>query len=115
MSAIRALIILFFFLVGCQTGRIPCPKPNAKKASAKVPLRYRSYVREVRQPEQSEPVARKPKDPKFVKNVSVEEWECPEPGRKKYLPKNIRSNIKRNYQRVMAGYNEKPADSVLVP
>ncbi len=119
MSLFRPLIILmiFFLLACCQTGRIPCPKPKKAKSSAKVPKRYRSYVREVSQtreasvPEQ-EPVARKARDPKFVNNVSIEEWDCPEPGKKKYLPKRVRNNIKRNYHKVMAGYHEQPADSL---
>ena len=120
MSFLRPLMIVLIVLVfsGCQTGRIPCPKPKGHKSSAKVPKRYRSYVREVSQsrvesqPEADQPVARKTGESKFVHNVSVEEWDCPEPGKKKYLPKTVRNNIKRNYYRVLAGYHEKPADTV---
>ena len=114
------IILLTLFLTGCQTGRIPCPKPKAYKKSAKVPKRYRNYVRDVSQkpveeePESNQLTGRKSRDTKYVSNVSVDEWDCPEPGKKKYLPKNVRNNVRRNYYRVLSGYHEKAADSAAI-
>ncbi len=109
------IVLCVLFFTACQTGRIPCPKPDARK-SVKAPKRYK-YVREVSQIRSDEtpdeqPMANKSRGSKFVGNVSIEEWDCPEPGKKKYLPKKIRNNIQRNYYRVLAGYNDNPRDSV---
>jgi hypothetical protein len=35
-----------------------------------------------------------------VKNISVEEWDCPKPGAKKYMPKTVKDNIKRNFKKI---------------
>src|SRR5690606_35519786 len=87
--------------VGCQSGRIPCPKPGAK-TSKKVPKRMKSYAliqnSEMRNAEAKG--SAKPNDSRYVGNVSVEEWDCPEPGRKKYLPRHVKKNIRKNYARM---------------
>jgi len=48
-----------------------------------------------------------------VKNISVEEWDCPRPGAKKYMPKNVRENIRRNMQKIKSS-EKNAADSVRV-
>jgi hypothetical protein len=35
-----------------------------------------------------------------VKNISVEEWDCPKPGSKKYMPKTVKENIKKNFKKI---------------
>lgn len=41
----------------------------------------------------------KPADVHFIQNISVEEWDCPKPGAKHYLPKSIKENIRRNWKK----------------
>jgi len=46
-----------------------------------------------------------------VKNISVEEWDCPRPGAKKYMPKNVKENIRRNMQKIKSS-EKNEADSL---
>ncbi len=101
MRVLLVLLVAALLGTGCQTGRIPCPKPGAK-TSKKVPKRMKSYAlmntSETRAPEAK--AGTKPSDSRYVSNVTVEEWDCPEPGSKKYLPKHIRKNIRKNFARM---------------
>ncbi len=112
----RVLVIICLAAVlgaGCQSGRIPCPKPGAK-TSKKVPKRMKSYAlinnTEMRDAEAK--VNTKPNDSRYIGNVTVEEWDCPEPGRKKYLPRSVRKNIRKNFVRMSDEQRKAQADSV---
>ncbi len=37
---------------------------------------------------------------RFIKNVSVTEWDCPRLGRKHYLPKAVKENIRKNMDKI---------------
>lgn len=39
----------------------------------------------------------------FVDHVSVEEWDCPKPGAKKYMPKAVKENIRKNFRKMNSG------------
>lgn|SRR5690606_33512699 len=96
------LILCMAALLGmsCQSGRIPCPKPGAK-TSRKLPKRMKSYALTKPSEVRAEAKAQsKPGDSRYVSNVTVEEWDCPEPGSKKYLPKHVRKNIRKNFARM---------------
>jgi hypothetical protein len=101
--AIRLLTCLLIFCTACQVGKIPCPKvktvklhknfrPSAASLSAKI------------NPE-PEVATQRTKDAKandvhFVKNISVEEWDCPKPGTKRYMPKSVKENIRKNRKKI---------------
>lgn len=112
----RIILILLIFCFGCQTGRIPCPKFKAKSVHHK---RFKNNTAslsaraEVKDPE-PEFKARKMPDNRVVKNVSVEEWDCPQPGTKKYLPRSVKENIRNNARRMQDHAPILPADSTLV-
>jgi hypothetical protein len=54
-------------------------------------------------------------DTKVIRNVSVEEWDCPKPGTRKYMPKKVKENIKRNIKKIKSDHkDENRADSVRV-
>ena len=98
-------LLLFIISVGCQSGKLPCPKvkgPRLVKSSMAKPYKPQTVTAKL----ESVEVAPESKSPskvqqsKFVKNISVEEWDCPKPGQKKYMPKNIRENIRRNARTV---------------
>lgn len=98
---IRILGVLFIAACfSCQTGRIPCPKQKSVKLyqSGK---RYRPYTSSTfSKLEPQDYVAETGRGirhtDKFVNNVTVEEWDCPQPGMRKYLPKKVKSNIRKN-------------------
>jgi hypothetical protein len=112
---IRVLVLLVLLCFGCQTGRIPCPKfKSAKSGHHK---RYRSYSASLtaKADVKSEEIkSKKPTDAKYIQHVSVDEWDCPQPGSKKYLPKNVKANIRRNAKRINEDAQKISADSVFV-
>jgi hypothetical protein len=42
----------------------------------------------------------------------MEEWDCPRPGSKKYLPKSVKDNIKKNKRKFEEDVRQSKADSV---
>ena len=110
----RILLILIIICFGCQTGRIPCPKLKGAKSGSH--RRYRAYSAsltakaEDKSAEKSK-VVRLHDDEKYVQNVTVEDWDCPRPGAKKYLPKNVRENIRRNTKRMKEDLTKSSSDS----
>lgn len=101
---IRVVALLVLLCFGCQTGYIPCPKFKAKSGQK----RYKSYPAfySSAQPAKVEDRADlrdiKPAE-RYVGSVSLEEWDCPEPGSKKYLPRSVKKNIRNNARRMNDG------------
>jgi hypothetical protein len=107
----QLVLILIVICSACQSGRIPCPDargPKIKKIrvnSKRAPEYSASLNTRRGQPEtRSQSGQVKDSEGRFVKNVSVEEWDCPRPGEKKYMPRSIKGNIKRNMKKM----NEEP-------
>jgi hypothetical protein len=97
-------LIIILICTACQSGRIPCPDargPKIKKVrvSSKRPEYTASINSRRAQPETKTQGQAKDSEGRFVKNVSVEEWDCPRPGEKKYMPRSIKGNIKRNFKK----------------
>jgi len=109
----KILLLLLIFAVGCQSGKIPCPKvkgPRLVKTGAAKKYKPQTLTAKLDAvPETRESNSGKPQNSKYVKNVSVEEWDCPQPGKRKYMPKNVRDNIRRNAKRVQ---EDMPADTL---
>jgi hypothetical protein len=91
----------------CQSGKIPCPHikaPRAKKTNInKRNLQYASARREQAETEEetrSQINSGRGQDPRFIKTVSLEEWDCPHPGEKRYMPRSVKNNIRKNMQRI---------------
>ena len=112
----RLLLLVLIIGVGCQSGKLPCPKvkgPRLVKSSMAKPYKPQTVTAQLDVAETpQETKTPKPQPSKFVKNVSVEEWDCPQPGQKKYMPKSIRENIRRNAKRVQEDTGIAAADSV---
>lgn len=92
------IVLITVTLVSCQSGRIPCPEAKyarLKKSSARSTLVYTAKAEQA-----TDNSYGKPKTTRAVSNVTVEEWDCPRPGEKKYLPKSIRENIRKNYKKI---------------
>jgi hypothetical protein len=107
------MIVFVLLCFGCQTGRIPCPKFKTKSGHHK---RYRGYssLLTAKAETKNETSAKKPADARYVQNVSVEEWDCPQPGAKKYLPRTIKENISKNARRMNDGARQAASDSLHV-
>lgn len=103
------LVVLILICSACQSGRIPCPDargPRIKKV--KVPAKHHpEYMASVAgrraSPENKTVNQFRDDDERFVRNISLEEWDCPRPGEKKYMPKSIKDNIRKNMKRIKSG------------
>jgi hypothetical protein len=84
---------------------MPCPKPQTVKLhkSFKTPpsslISRANQHREVDTPRNKDV---RPADAHYVGNISMEEWDCPRPGAKRYLPKSVKENIKKNKKKFQA-------------
>ena len=98
MNSKFGLFIVLLFCIGCQTGRIPCPKIKGVKLQSSNSRRTYSPVLSARAEEtpHESSTAGKSKSVRYITNVDIEEWDCPRPGTKKLMPKKIRNNIRRN-------------------
>ncbi len=93
------IIILTMLCTSCQMGKIPCPKVK----ETKLRKHYRSSVFTARANPESNDTnpSQRVRDPRStIQNISVAEWDCPKPGRKRYLPKAVKENIRKNMNKI---------------
>jgi hypothetical protein len=102
----KFLLFVGLLSMGCSSGIIPCPKAETVKVRKANPnKRFAPVASETLSASANEekPVAKRARaEHRVVQNVSVEEWDCPRPGKKKYMPKKVKENIRRNMERVNA-------------
>jgi len=111
----RGFIIILLVLTSCQVGKIPCPK--VKYDPVRKQFRSSPSALTAKATQDTEPVRQgKDKSERYVTNVSAEEWDCPKPGSKKYMPKSVKNNIRKNKKMVESGKQiTMPSDSVSNP
>ncbi len=114
MSA-RLIAIVLIVCTSCSGGVIPCPKVK----TAKLHRSFKPSASSLTARANEEPAAtgRKQKDARihdvhFIQNVSVEEWDCPKPGKKRYMPKSVKENIRKNRKKIESDLKENAADSL---
>ena len=113
---VRFILLLFVLLTACQSGRISCPEPKYAKLKKSTP--HRSYYSpQFTAANEAEEENRQTKgtrsNSKMITHVSVEEWDCPQPGKKKYMPKEVKQNIRKNMKRISSD-KQNEADSVQI-
>jgi hypothetical protein len=113
----RTLLCLWLVLLtACQSGRIPCPEPKAVKVKRSViHKRFLDSDQTLSAKADDDTKARVTRggnknSVRVISSVSVEEWDCPQSGRKKYMPRSIRQNIRKNMKKINAPENKR--DSV---
>jgi hypothetical protein len=116
----QLIVILILICTACQSGRIPCPDargPRIKKVKVNPKHRpeYTASINTRRGQAETKTQTGQTKDSedRFVRNVSVEEWDCPRPGEKKYMPRAIKGNIKRNMKKLNEDRKQKAASDSL--
>lgn len=110
------IFILILFSMACQSGVIPCPKVKpvrAKKSSVFKPSSQLSASASGATEEDKTATSKRSKgtDSKVVSNVSVEEWDCPQPGNRKYMPRKVKANIRKNFEKINEAARQR-ADSL---
>lgn len=111
--SIRFIVIIIVFCTGCMGGKIPCPKIKTVKLQKNYRPPSSAYSAKANLPEPENPQKEgKVNDVHFIQNVSMEEWDCPKPGSKHYMPKSVKENIKRNKKKIESDYKKQQADSV---
>ena len=112
----RVLLGLLVLLSACQSGMIPCPRVK----TAKLQKNYRppsssslsARAEEVKTDQESGAQNSRPGSEHYIKNVSMEEWDCPRPGAKKYMPKSVKDNIRKNKRKFEQDAKHQQADSL---
>lgn len=100
---IRLTLFILLICSGCQSGVIPCPTVKTariKKSKAYRPSLTSLSARAEVEPENLHNKTSKSTDDRSFKNISAEEWDCPRPGEKKYMPKTVKDNIRRNMKKI---------------
>jgi hypothetical protein len=105
---VRLILLVLFLSTACQSGLIPCPRvKTAKIKRTHVNKPMRQYIESLSANADTEDVSKnihykssKGTGNLAVKNITVEEWDCPRPGAKKYMPKTVKDNIKRNFKKI---------------
>lgn len=110
----RFIVIVILICTACNGGLIPCPKPKtAKLHKSSFRPSPSLLTAKANQPEtETQKKEVKMNDVRFIQNVSMEEWDCPKPGSKHYMPKSIKENIKRNKKKIESDYKKQQADSL---
>src|SRR6187402_3779806 len=108
----RALIGLLVLCSACQAGLIPCPRVKTAKLHKNYRPPSASLLSARAEQPESEPGNQnmRPGSEHYIKNVSMEEWDCPRPGAKKYLPKTVKDNIRKNKKKFEQDLRQNPAD-----
>lgn len=110
----RLIFLLVLFCFGCQSGKIPCPKVKAVKYRKSAYAYHASpslITASVDQgAEKSLLKTNRTSSQKDVNNVTVEEWDCPRPATRRYMPKSVKQNIRKNFRQIQRS----AADSVAV-
>jgi len=109
---VRALILLVVLCSACQTGKIPCPRVKTAKLHKTYRPPSSSLLSARAQPEEEESRYTRPESARYVGNVSMEEWDCPRPGAKKYMPKSVKDNIRKNKKKFEQELRQTQADSL---
>lgn len=112
---IRLIVSLLIFCTACQMGKIPCPKiktvklhKNYRPSAALLSAKANQEPETVNKAKEG-----RPSDVHFIKNISVEEWDCPKPGAKHYMPKSVKENIRKNKKKFESDLRkENQADSL---
>ena len=113
IMSIRFIAIVILICTACQSGKIPCPKIKTAKLQKNYRPPASAYTAKATSAEtESERKEGKPNDIHFIQNVSVEEWDCPKPGSKHYMPKSVKENIKRNKKKIESDYQKQQTDSL---
>jgi hypothetical protein len=111
--SIRFIIGVILICSACQGGRIPCPKIKTVKLQKHYRPSASALTAKANQEEaENERKDVKLNDVRFIQNVSVEEWDCPKPGSKHYMPKSVKENIKRNKKKIESDFKKQQADSL---
>jgi hypothetical protein len=113
--SVRFIVFVILICTACQGGLIPCPKVK----TVKLQKHYRPSASALTARANQEEPENQKKDIKindvhYIQNVSVEEWDCPKPGSKHYMPKSVKENIKRNKKKIESDYKKQQADSLQV-
>ncbi len=98
-TPVRGIILLLLLCSACQMGRIPCPK--IREARLRTHYRPTAFTARANQEQTNAETYQRSKDPRLtIQNVSLAEWDCPRPGKKKYLPKAVKENIRKNMDKI---------------
>jgi hypothetical protein len=114
----RLILVVLVLCSACQSGKLPCPDPQFAKVKKSTPRKGffdpspPASAKAETEEEQHRQSKGSRSNSKMITHVSVEEWDYPHPGQKKYMPKEVKQNIRKNMKRINSTDQENAADSV---
>jgi hypothetical protein len=123
----RLILLVLFLATACQSGIIPCPRVKTVKAkktvihkhfhesTASLSANASEDARAASTSKTHHSKNSKNSDIKVVGNVTVEEWDCPRPGRRKYMPKTVKENIRKNLKKIKADDKNETDSTAITP
>ncbi|MEJ1238746.1 hypothetical protein WBG78_11485 [Chryseolinea sp. T2] len=93
---------------------IPCPRVKTAKLHKTYKPPSSSLLSARADRVEEEPVNQnsRPGAEHYIKNVSMEEWDCPRPGSKKYMPKSVKDNIRKNKRKFEQDLRQTQSDTL---
>lgn len=110
---ILQILLVALILMSCQQGLIPCPAPKGARLERSNPghKAYNSMLARGETTGNKEAESVKIPQSRYVSNVTEEEWDCPEPGTKRYLPKHVKANIRKNMRKIASEQQRQGSDT----
>ena len=93
------LLLLGLLFTSCQRGLIPCPEVEVVRFKERSAYKQKPVMMARKEEPEEKTNWKRPKE-KTVQNVSIEEWDCPRPGKKKYMPRAVKQNIRKNERKI---------------
>jgi hypothetical protein len=119
----RLILLILLLSTACQSGIIPCPK--IKTVRAKKTVIHKRFMdsseslsadaSDAKNEDRTSSRRTRGTDAKVIQNVSVEDWDCPHPGKRKYMPRHVKENIKRNMEKLNRKQDETDSLQVDTP
>jgi hypothetical protein len=122
----KICFLALLMCMACQSGIIPCPTVKTAKArKSTIHKRFLESSSSLSAHADSAPEEQKDRtsaqrvkplkgnDVKTIQHVSVEEWDCPKPGKRKYMPKAVKENIRKNLDKINADPKDQPDSTSL--
>ncbi len=116
---VKLVMLVLILCTACQSGLIPCPKVKTAQIKRSSFQKHHLLQRESLTAEANDTQGSVNNQKRYLRaesksisNISVEEWDCPKLGSKRYMPKSIKENIKRNFKKLNSNLKKVKADSV---
>lgn len=113
---VSLILMIALISVSCMSGKIPCPEPkHVKMKKNTVHRRFMESSSSLSADAETNQNKVPKNNVRTISNVSMEEWDCPKPGKKKYLPREVKNNIRKNMEKMKSKEQEEKSSAETPP